>query len=178
MTDYQRKQRVERHLEDKHDKIDWHDLLNNPPMAPPADIFERLLTDYKLAIAEIELAHRLVRNETGHGRLSDYFTSTNNRLGFYYLMLKCAYVKQLYNITQIAEELEVSRQGASTLVQECLAEGWIEQSLTLKKHYQASKILIDADSHFALLRLERLKKIGYQKAAQPLQEYMKLCKAS
>ena len=148
---------------------------NDWAMAPPADIFERLLTDYKLAVAEIELAHRLVRNETGHGRMSDYFTSTNNRLGFYYLMLKCSYVKQPYTVTQIAEALIISRQSATTLVQECLAEGWIEQCECPKKHYQASKILIDADSHYALRRLERLKKIGYQKAAQPLQEYMKLC---
>ena len=151
---------------------------NDRPMAPTHDIFDRLLTDYKLAIAEIELAHRQVRNETGQGPMSDYFNSTNNRLGFYYLMLKCSYVKQPYNVTQIAEALIISRQSATTLVQECLAEGWIELCECPKKHYQASKILIDADSYHALRRLERLKKIGYQKAAQPLQEYMKLCQTS
>ena len=148
---------------------------NDWATVPPPNIFDRLLTAYKLAVAEIELAHRQVRNKTGQSRMSDYFNSTNNRLGFYYLMLKCSYVKQPYNVTQIAEALIISRQSATTLVQECLAEGWIELCECPKKHYQASKIMIDADSQYALRRLERLKKIGYQKAAQPLQEYMKLC---
>ena len=147
---------------------------NDWAMAPPHDIFQRLLTDYKLAVAEIELSHRTIRN-ANKDRLSDYFNSTNNRIGFYYLMVKAAYVKQPYNVSQISKALNISRQSATTLVQECLAEGWIEAPPRWQKHYQASKIMIDADSQYALRRLERLRKIGYQKAAQPLQEYMKLC---
>mgnify|MGYP001241393589 CR=1 FL=1 len=143
-------------------------------MTLPHDIFDRLLTDYKLAVAEIELSHRTIRNRD-KDRMSDYFNSTNNRLGFYYLMAKAAYVKQPYNVSQISKALAISRQSATTLVQECLAEGWIETPPRWEKHYQASKIMIDADSQYALKRLERLRKIGYQKAAQPLQEYMKLC---
>lgn len=147
---------------------------NDWPMAPPDDIFERLLTDYKLAIAEIELSHRTIRNKNSD-KMSNYFNSTNNRLGFYYLMVKAAYVKRPYSVSEISRALIISRQSATTLVQECLAEGWIKPCNDARKHYQASKILIDADSQYALRRLNRLKKIGYQKAAQPLQAYLKLC---
>lgn len=147
---------------------------NDWAMAPPHDIFDRLLTDYKLAVAEIELSHRTIRNRD-KDRMSDYFNSTNNRLGFYYLMVKAAYVKRPYSVSEISKALTISRQSATTLVQECLAEGWIGSTSHREKHYQASKIMIDADSQYALRRLERLRKIGYQKAAQPLQEYMKLC---
>ena len=93
---------------------------NDWAMAPPHDIFDRLLTDYKLAVAEIELSHRTIRNRD-KGRMPDYFNSTNNRLGFYYLMVKAAYVKQPYNVSQISKALIISRQSATTLVQECLA---------------------------------------------------------
>ena len=147
---------------------------NDWAMAPPHDIFERLLTDYKLAVAEIELSHRTIRN-SNNDRMSDYFNSTSNRIGFYYLMCKAAYVKQPYNVSHISKALTISRQSATTLVQECLAEGWIEVHTRWQKHYQASKIMIDADSNYAVKRLKRLHRIGYQKAAGPLHEYMKLC---
>lgn len=158
-------------------KSEHIDQYNDWAMAPPDDIFDRLLTDYKLAIAEIELSHRTIRN-MNKDRLSDYFNSTNNRLGFYYLMVKATYVKRPYSVSEISEALTISRQGATTLAQECLAEGWVELCSLRGKRYQASKIMIDADSKYALKRLERLKKIGYQKAAQPLQEYMKLCQTA
>ena len=93
-------------------------------------------------------------------------------------MVKAAYVKRPYSVSEISKALTISRQSATTLVQECLAEGWIESTTHWEKHYQASKIMIDADSQYALRRLERLRKIGYQKAAQPLQEYMKLCQTT
>jgi hypothetical protein len=150
---------------------------NDWAMAPPHDIFDRLLTDYKLAVAEIELSHRTIRNRD-KDRISDYFNSTNNRLGFYYLMVKAAYIKRPYSVSEISKALTISRQSATTLVQECLAEGWIDPCCESGKYYQASKIMIDADSQYALRRLERLRKIGYQKAAQPLQEYMKLCQTT
>ena len=147
---------------------------NNWAMAPPHDIFDRLLADYKLAIAEIELSHRTIRN-LAKDRMSDYFNSTNNRTGFYYLMVKAAYVKRPYSVSEISKALTISRQSATTLVQECLAEGWVQVCNCPGKHYQASKIMIDADSQYALRRLKRLQAIGYQKVAVPLQEYMKLC---
>lgn len=147
---------------------------NDWAMAPPDNIFERLLTDYKLAIAEIELSHRTIRN-TNKDRLSDYFNSTNNRLGFYYLMAKATYVQRPYSVSEISEALTISRQGATTLARECLAEGWVELCSLRGKRYQGSKILIDADSRYAVKRLQRLHTIGYQKAAGPLHEYIKLC---
>lgn len=151
---------------------------NDWAMAPPHDIFDRLLTDYKLAIAEIELSHRTIRNTDGRNRISDYFNSTNNRLGFYYLMLKAAYVKQPYSVTNISEQLNISRQGATTLAQECLAEGWIEIFSKRGKHYQASKTLIDADDEFALGRIERVQAVGYTQAAQRLKAYIELCQTT
>ena len=150
---------------------------NDWAMAPPHDIFDRLLTDYKLAVAEIELSHRTIRNRN-KDRLSDYFNSTNNRLGFYYLMVKAAYVKRPYNVSEISKALIISRQSATTLVQECLAEGWVQIYDCPGKHYQASKIMIDADSGYAVKRLKRLHTIGYHKAAGPLHEYMKLCQTT
>lgn len=147
-------------------------------MAPPHDIHDRLLTDYKLAIAEIELAHRTIRNTADRSRISDYFNSTNARLGFYYLMLKAAYVNQPYNVTAIAQKLHISRQSATTMVRECLAEDWIEPCCTDSKLYQASNILIDADSQYALLRMKRLHDIGYPQAVERLRAYMELCQTT
>jgi len=151
---------------------------NDRPMAPPYDIFDRLLTDYKLAIAEIELSHRTIRNTYGRNRISDYFNSTNNRLGFYYLMLKAAYVKQPYSVTNISDQLNISRQSGTTLVQECMAEGWVEVCGCGGKHYQASKILIDADNEYALGRMRRVQAVGYPQAAQRLKAYIELCQTT
>ena len=151
---------------------------NDWAMAPPHDIFDRLLMDYKLAIAEIELSHRTIRNTDGRNRISDYFNSTNNRLGFYYLMLKAVYVKQPYSVKNIAEQLKISRQSATTLVQECLAEGWVQICDCPRKHYQATKILIDADSQYALGRIERVQNVGYPQAAQRLKAYIELCQTT
>ena len=147
-------------------------------MAPPHDIFDRLLTGYKLAIAEIELSHRTIRNTTRRSRMSDYFNSTNARLGFYYLMLKAAYVNQPYNMTAIAQQLHISRQSATTMVQECLAEGWVKVCDCSAKHYQASKIMIDADTEYALRRMKRLHDIGYPQAAERLKTYLELCQTT
>lgn len=159
-------------------KLDYINQDNDRPMAPPHDIFDRLLMDYKLAIAEIELSHRIIRNTDGRNRISDYFNSTNNRLGFYYLMLRAAYVKQPYSVTNIAEQLNISRQSATTLVQECLAEGWVQICDCPGKHYQASKTLSDADSQYALERIGRVKAVGYPQAAQRLRAYMELCQTT
>jgi hypothetical protein len=151
---------------------------NDWATAPPHDIFDRLLMDYKLAIAEIELSHRTIRNTDGRNRISDYFNSTNNRLGFYYLMLKAAYVKQPYSMTNISDQLNISRQSGTTLVQECMAEGWVEVCSCGGKHYQASKIMIDADNEYALGRIGRVQAVGYTQAAQRLRAYLDLCQTT
>ena len=151
---------------------------NDWDFAPPHDIFDRLLTDYKLAVAEIELSHRTIRNTDGRNRISDYFNSTNNRLGFYYLMLKAAYVKQPYSVSQISKALNISRQSATTLVQDCLAEGWVQICDCPGKHYQASKTLIDADSSYALERMERVLAVDYPQTAQRLKAYIELCQTT
>lgn len=151
---------------------------NDWAMVPPHDIYDRLLADYKLAIAELELSHRTIRNTTHRSRISDYFNSTNARLGFYFLMVKAQYVNQPYNVTAIAKQLHASRQSATVMVQECLAEGWIEPCCTNSKLYQASKILIDADSQYALRRMKRLHDIGYPQAAERLRAYMELCQTT
>jgi hypothetical protein len=151
---------------------------NDWATAPPPDIFERLLESYKLAIAEIELSHRQIRGQQGLDKHTAYFNSTSNRSGFYYLMVKAVYVKQPYSISQMSNKLDISRQSATTLVRECLAEDWIVASQSCDKRYQASETLIDADSRYAVARLRRLHRVGYQKAAGPLHEYLKLCQTT
>ena len=162
-------------------KLEYINQCNDRPLAPdvPAQTLCQLALDnYKRAVCEIELAHFHRINRDHQCKVSRYFTSTANRRAFYYLMLKAAYVNQPYNVKNIAEQLKISRQSATTLVQECLAEGWVKVCDCPGKHYQATKKLISFDDNFALQRLERVRQVNYFDAANKLILCQELCQTT
>lgn len=153
-----------------------HGALAEPVAS--TDLYQLALKNYKRAVCEIELAHFHRINIQHECRVSRYFTSTDNRRAFYYLMLRAAYVKQPYNVSQISKALTISRQSATTLVRECQAEGWIELLCNAGKHYQASKTLVSFDNDFALQRLERVRQVNYFDAANKLLLCQELCQTT
>jgi hypothetical protein len=154
---------------------------NDWAMAPPVPaqtLWQLALDNYKKAVCEIELAHFHRISRDHQCKVARYFNSTANRRAFYYLMLKANYVKQPYSVSQISKALTISRQSATTLVQECLAEGWIKVCDCPGKHYQASKTLISFDDEFALKRLKRVQQVNYFDAANKLISCQELCQTT
>ena len=142
------------------------------------DIFQVALDRYKVAICDMELEFHSKIDEILPTKVGRYFRSTPNRRAFYYLMCRAAYVKELYTVSQISEKLQISRQSATTLVQECLAEGWIISPEPSAKRYRASKTLIELDDSFALERLERVRGHDYFDAGYRLISCLTLRQAS
>ena len=161
-------------LEHIHQDNDWA----MAPDVPAQDLCQLALDNYKKAVCEIELAHFHRMSRDHQCKVGRYFTSTANRRAFYYLMLRAAYVKQPYSVKNISEQLNISRQSATTLVQECLAEGWVDKCCEGGKHYQASNTLVSFDDEFALKRLKRVQQVNYFDAANKLISCQELCQTT
>ena len=58
--------------------------------------------------------------------LAAYFQSTPHKAAFGRLMTKAALVTECYNIKEITEELNLTRQSVHRMVNDCLDAGWIE----------------------------------------------------
>ena len=129
---------------------------NDWAMAPPEKLAEEALLHFKIAACKLEL-NRHQAHLKDKDRISLYFNSTKNRWAFYYAMCLAAYDKQLYTIKDICTMLTISRQAVNTMVQECLAEGWIELVETTSNSYRATKIITDADHKWMQNRAQRIK---------------------
>ena len=179
MTDNIREQRAERHCQNTDQQTEWHDVLNNPPMAPPQDAVETaLFKEYakQLFLREMTVYnHRQTRMNTKAQR---YFNSTPSRNALARVLCLATYVNQPYTKTQIAEQLHVSRQTAHDLVEECLAEGWAEQCDCCVKHYKASPTLIVAGEDYARFNFDTVNNCSAIYAFQALASYQKLRQAS
>ena len=161
------------------DTMEWHDVLNNPPMGPPQDVVEAAL--FKAYAKELffrELTVHQYRQTRMNNKIQRYFNSTPTRNALARVLCLATYVNQPYTKTQIAEQLSVSRQAAHDLVEECLAEGWAELCDCPGKHYKASPALIEAGENYARFNFGTVRDSGVVNAYQALASFQKLRQAS
>ena len=163
----------------KVDQMEWHDVLNNPPMGPPEDVVQAaLFKEYAKQLFMREMVVYNFRETRMNTKAQRYFNSTPSRNALARVLCLATYVNQPYTKTQIAEQLHVSRQTAHELVEECLAEGWAEECECCQKHYKASPTLVEAGEAYAKFNFGTVKDGGVVDAYQALASYQKLRQAT
>lgn len=179
MTDNQREQRAERHCQNTEQQTEWHDVLNNPPAAPPQDAVETaLFKEYAKQLFLREMTVYNFRETRMNTKAQRYFNSTPARNALARVLCLATYVNQPYTKTQIAEQLHVSRQTAHDLVEECAAEGWAIECECCTKHYKASSTLIKAGEDYAEFNFGTVRDSGVVDAYQALASFKKLRQAT
>lgn len=104
------------------------------------DVEKKLHKGYALALAAWQLEIYQARNNRDANSIQRYFNSTPARNAMSRLMFVAAHDNRVYTKSIIAKELLVSRQAAAKIVEECLAEGWIEED---GKGYKAAPPLVN-----------------------------------
>ena len=128
---------------------------NDWGMAPPEDLEAQLRLGFKKAACQLELARHAAQLEAGC-RIQRYFNSTRSRWVFYYAMCLAVYDNQLYTTKTLSEMLGLSRQAVTTMVNECLQEGWIVPTHCCNKCYKASQTLLEYDEAATDRRVKRV----------------------
>ena len=128
---------------------------NDWALAPPNNPAAQLRLGFKKAACQLELARHAAQLEAGC-RIQRYFNSTRSRWVFYYAMCLAVYDNQLYTTKTLSEMLGLSRQAVTTMVNECLQEGWIVPTHRCNKCYKASQTLLEYDEAATDRRLERV----------------------
>ena len=128
---------------------------NDWGMAPPEDLEAQLRLGFKKAACQVERARHAAQLEAGC-RIQRYFNSTRSRWVFYYAMCLAVYDNQLYTTKTLSEMLGLSRQAVTTMVNECLQEGWIVPTHRCNKCYKASQTLLEYDEAATDRRVKRV----------------------
>ena len=160
--------------------MEWHDVLNNPPMGPPQDAVETaLFKAYAKELFVRELTVHQYRQTRMDNKIQRYFNSTPSRNALARVLCLATYVNQPYTKTQIAEQINISRQAAHDLVEECVAEGWAELAKPeSRKAYRASPTLIEAGESYARFNFGIVTDSGVVDAYQALASFQNLRQAS
>lgn len=116
---------------------------------------EYLHQGYALALAKWQIEIYQARNQRDGKPIQRYFNSTPARNTMSRLMYLAAYDNRLYTISVIAAELHISRQAASKMIEECLAENWIEAD---GKGYKASPELISQQLDYTEFHISTVQK--------------------
>ena len=118
------------------------------------DIEQKILSDYALALAKWQVELYRGRNERKDDAIQRYFNSTPARNTFARMMFIAHQDdNSLYTKSLIARELHITRQAASQMVEDCLAEGWIEAN---GNAYKASQTLADKVMNYVEFHIETL----------------------
>ena len=104
------------------------------------EVEKRLYKGYAIALAAWQLEIYQARNQRDANPIQRYFNSTPARNAMSRLMFVAAHDNRVYTKAVIAQELLISRQAAAKMVEECLAEGWIEPD---GKGYKAAPPLVN-----------------------------------
>ncbi len=127
--------------------LGWGESYINPPFGPPHNDVDGILGAAgwrgleKRTLREVcSLYLEVYKMRLNSGRMSTkalrYFTSSVLKYNFSNLMTIGAIDNQGYTITEISKDLFCSRQQATVMVNDCLAEGWIVESKP--RHYLCS----------------------------------------
>ena len=100
--------------------------ITDKPHSCVEEMHKLALRDFSLNLAITELKiykeRQKWRNEC---KMTAYFQSTPEKAAFSRLMYVAARVNQSYTISEISNELSISRQTLSRLTDDCCKEGWI-----------------------------------------------------
>jgi hypothetical protein len=137
------------------------------------DQFEKhLKKQYAIAQSLLQLKIYQQRATRMTTPLQRYFNSTATRNAFAKMMFFSAHVKSGYNKTQISKELFITRQASHTMVEECLASGWIEVCEKGRSpSYKATQPLIEANNLYTDYHLEELRKLPVRDYVDALENY-------
>jgi hypothetical protein len=137
------------------------------------DQFEKhLKKQYAIAQSLLQLKIYQQRATRMTTPLQRYFNSTATRNAFAKMMFFSAHVKSGYNKTQISKELFITRQASHTMVEECLASGWIEVCEKGRSpSYKSTQPLIEANNLYTDYHLEELRKLPVRDYVDALENY-------
>jgi hypothetical protein len=132
--------------------LGWGESYINPPFGPPHENVDGILgvagwrgLERRTLREVCSLYLEVYKMRLASGRLSTkalrYCTSSVLKYNFSNLMTICAIDNQGYTITEISKELFCSRQQATVMVNDCLAEGWIIESKP--RHYVGSPSFLE-----------------------------------
>jgi len=135
------------------------------------DIEQKILSDYAVALAKWQVELYQGRNKRMNNSIQRYFNSTPVRNTFARMMF-LAYQddKLVYTKSAIARELFITRQAASQMVDDCLAEGWVEAQ---GNGYRASQALADKQMDYTMFHIETLEENPVTDLYMSLQHYQR-----
>ena len=122
------------------------------------DIEEKILSDYALALAKWQIELYQGRNKRKDDAIQRYFNSTPARNTCARMMFLAYQDDKLhYTKTEIARQLFITRQAASQMIADCLAEGGIESHCEGKTIcYKASQTLADKQLDYTMFHIDTL----------------------
>ena len=92
-----------------------------------ASIEKDISTDYLKSICELKLQYtRHRQTPEGRTKLQLWINSTFQKDAFAWALVRAKCVRQPASQSDIMEITKISRQSISLMIQQCLAEGWIE----------------------------------------------------
>lgn len=93
-------------------------------------LLESFLLDYssiRLVFDQARVNKAPIKNQA-FSKLQLWMLSTRHRESFVYCMFQATLVRQPYTIKEICDAIQVSRQSATQMTNDCLIEGWITRS--------------------------------------------------
>ena len=126
--------------------------ITDKPHSCVEEMHKLALRDFSLNLAITELKIFKERQKwRDECKMTAYFQSTPEKAAFSRLMYVAARVNKLYTILEISNELSISRQTVSKLVQDCCAEGWIvsDKISATRYKYKASEELCQSIEAYA-----------------------------
>lgn len=119
------------------------------------EIETNLNKGYALALAKWQVEIYQARNQRDASAIQRYFNSTPARNAMARLMFMAAHDNQVYTQSVIAKDLLISRQAAKKMVEECIAEGWVEADGT---GYKAAEPLIAQQYNYTEFHIKTVMK--------------------
>ena len=129
--------------------------------APPNnDVEQQMLAEYAIALSHWQVELYRGRNQRQSDAIQRYFNSTPVRNTFARMMFLANRDDKLhYTKSEIARQLHITRQAASVMVDDCLAEGWVEVVCEQPHQcFKASDILAYKMMDYVKFHLETLEK--------------------
>mgnify|MGYP001166389791 CR=1 FL=1 len=118
------------------------------------DIEQKIISEYAVALAKWQIELYQGRQTRMDNHIQRYFNSTPVRNTFARMMFVAYHNdKSLYTKAEISRQLHITRQAASLMVDDCLAEGWIE---TCGNGYKASQTLADKVMNYVEFHIDTL----------------------
>jgi len=101
----------------------------------------RLATEYIRALADYEVKISALHYGLTATKLSRWSTSSHHRWNFMNIMTVARIDNQGYTISALSTEMQASRTAVHRIVQDALAEGWVEKTGPTK--YQATDYVLE-----------------------------------